>query len=139
MAFQQGPIRNFIGQGLIFPIELENGRGKIFTGFDLIRSSIKMILSWPYNQRFFLSQFGSKLEDVLEEPNDDILQNLVYTFISDALSTWEKRIELISVEMNRNDEDNSAGYSLFISLTYRIINSQIEDNFVFPFYRKIIY
>lgn len=137
MAFQQGPIRNFIGQGLIFPIELENGRGKLFTGFDLLRSSIKVILSWPYNQRFLLGQFGSRLEDVLEEPNDDVLHNLVYTFVTDAIATWEKRIELVNVELIRNDQRASS--SLSLSLTYRIINSQIEDNFVFPFYRKIIY
>lgn len=138
MPFEQGPVTNFIGQGLTFPIQLENGQGKIFSGFDLIRSSIRMILAWPMFERFLLGEFGSRVEDVLEESNDDILQNLVFSFITDAISSWEKRVELLGVEVERNEND-PLNASLQISLTYRIVNSQLIDNFVFPFYRKIIY
>jgi len=134
MPFEQQPIQNFIGTGLTFPIKLINGRGVLVTGFDLIKSSLYMILSWPFGNRYFLGEFGSRLEDLLEEPNDEVLKDLLETFIIDAITQWEKRVEVMSVDIT-----NSSPTSLNVNLTYRIINSQLVDNFVFPFYRQIIY
>lgn len=134
MAFQQQPIQNFIGSGLTFPIQLENGKGKLFTGFELVRSSLRMILAWPYGHRFLLGEFGSRIEELLEEPNDEILKNILETFIIDAISDWEKRVEVISVDI----QDKTAT-ELTVNLTYRIVNTQSVDNFIFPFYRQIIY
>src|SRR6478735_6022309 len=98
MPFQDVPIQNFIGSGLTFPIELDNGRGVIKTGFDLIRSSIRAIVMWPVGSRFYLAEFGSKLERLIEEPNDDILKQIIYTFIVDPINQWEKRIQLLSAQ-----------------------------------------
>jgi phage baseplate assembly protein W len=134
MPFQDKPIQNFIGSGLTFPIELNNGRGVIKTGFDLIRSSIRAIVMWPEGQRFYLAEFGSKLERLIEEPNDDVLKQIIYTFIVDPINQWEKRISLTQAEIVSVDDR-----SINISLTYRILNSQSEDSFIFPFYRKITY
>lgn len=132
MPFQDKPIQNFIGSGLTFPIELTNGRGVIKTGFDLIRSSIKVIVGWPEGRRFFLAEFGSRLERLVEEPNDDILKQIIYTFIVDPINFWEKRIALIDATIADVDDTR-----IEIHLRYRILNSQTEDSFIFPFYRKI--
>jgi phage baseplate assembly protein W len=134
MPFQDKPIQNFIGSGLTFPIELDNGRGVIKTGFDLIRSSIRSIIMWPEGQRFYLAEFGSKLEKLIEEPNDDILKQIIYTFIVDPINQWEKRIQLLNAQIEDIND-----HAIHIKLSYRILNSQSEDSFIFPFYRKIIY
>lgn len=135
MAFQPQPIENFIGKGLTFPIELSGGRGVIKSGFEVIRSSIRMILSWPYAQRFMLGEFGSRVEEMLEEPNDEISRQLIESFIKDALDTWEKRIQVLELGV----ENNSTEGTVMIKLRYSIVNSQLVDNFVFPFYRQIKY
>ena len=135
MAFQPQPIENFIGKGLTFPIELSGGRGVIKTGFDLIRQSVRTILSWPYGHRFMLGEFGSRIEELLEEPNDEVSRQLIESFIKDALSTWEKRIQVLELGV----ENNSTEGTVMIKLTYRIVNSQTVDNFIFPFYRQIKY
>lgn len=134
MPFQSKPIQDFIGSGLAFPIQLNRGKAVISTGFDLIRSSIRMILGWPVGTRFYLAEFGSKLEELLEEPNDDVLKQIMYTFVVDPITNWEKRITLVNVSIE--DVDLA---KVNLRITYRISNSQTTDTFVFPFYRNIVY
>src|SRR5690348_3206299 len=126
---------NIVGKGLVFPIELNStGSPVLKTGFDLINSSIKIILSWPFKHKIFLSEFGSRLAAILEEPNDDLLRGLVEHFTYEALLRWERRIEVLEVVAERRSPD-----SLDVLITYRIKNSGLEDTFVFPFYTKQIY
>lgn len=132
MPFQEKPIQDFIGSGLPFPIEIVNGRGVVKTGFELIRSSIRTIVGWPEGRRFFLAEFGSRIERLLEEPNDDVLKQIIYTFIVDPINQWEKRISLINASI-----EDITDHSVQIHLRYRILNSQSEDSFIFPFYRQI--
>jgi len=134
MGFNPQPVRDFIGNGLVFPIQLDNGRGVISSGFDLIRGSIKNILAFKYGTRFFLAEFGSRINDLLEEPNDEILQNLVKRFIIDAITQWEKRVSTVDSSIIMIDDT-----SIQVSISYQIRNSQTTDNFVYPFYRQIIY
>lgn len=123
----------FIGKSIVFPIQLENGKAKVETGVELIRRSIETILRWE-SPRFFLGEFRCRLTELLEEPNDTIVKSLVRHFILDSLKTFEKRIELLEVRVIDIDDK-----SINVSIYYRIISNQSEDNFIFPFYRKIKY
>jgi phage baseplate assembly protein W len=134
MPFQDKPLKDFIGSGISFPIQLNQGRAVLSSGFELIRSSIKMILGWPVGSRFYLAEFGSKLEELLEEPNDDILKQIIYTFVVDPITVWEKRVSLVDVSL-----EDVTSTKLNLRMTYRIVNSQTTDTFVFPFYRNIVY
>lgn len=134
MGFNPIPVRDFIGNGLIFPIQLKNGRGILGSGFDLIRASIKSILAFKVGTRFFLPEFGSRLEELIEEPNDEVLKNLVTTFIVDAITQWEKRVSQIDASVIRVDDSK-----IQVSITYQIKNSQSVDNFIYPFYKQLIY
>jgi len=122
-----------IGKGMVYPIILnDQGRPDLKTGITLIRSSILIILTWPLYTRYFLKAFGSRLYDLHDEPNDQLLKSLIKRFVVDALGNWERRINLIAVEITRESFD-----SVTIQLTYRIIDSQETDTFTFPFYREI--
>jgi len=125
--------QQLIGKGIVYPIILNGyGRPDYKTGITLIRSSILIILTWPLFSRYFLKTFGSKLFDLLDEPNDGILISLIDQFVIDALNTWEKRIILIAVDI-----ETTAFDKVSVQLTYRIIDTQQEDIFTFPFYREI--
>ena len=132
MTFDKKPLENFIGAGIVFPIELDKGKAVVKSGFELIRSSINLIIGWPYGSRFYLSEFGSRIEELLEEPNDEVLRMLINTFVIDSINQWEKRIFLTGADIV-----DVSPTKIKILLRYRIINSQTEDSFIYPFYRKI--
>ena len=132
MAFVRQQVNDFLGQGLTLPLRIENGRWPIDSGVKMIRESIKMILRWQIGTRPFLNEFGSNLERLLEEPNDDVLKQTIYAFTADALSKWEKRVEVLDCQIDR-PEFNSVN----CNITYKIITSQKTDTFVFPFYSQI--
>lgn len=128
-------VENYIGQGIVFPIELNTKGGiDVESGFKLINSSIKNILMWPTNHRIFLSEYGSILNMVIEEPNDFLLSSLVENFVFNTLNLWEKRIRIIETNIL-----SVSAEKLEVSLTYRLTKSNLEETFVFPFYRNIIY
>lgn len=135
MPFQPAVVQDFIGKGFTFPINLTNGKPNIDSGFDLIRASIKTILAFTIGERYMLGEFGSRLQELIEEPDDQILHNLINTFVVDAVTQWEKRVSTISTEIVSSDDIGLIN----ISITYRVINSNTPDNFIFPFYKEIIY
>jgi hypothetical protein len=121
----------YLGKGIVFPVQLTaQGLPVIAAGADLIKSSILMVLSTPTRQRIFLSEFGSRLEEILEEPNDDLLTGLAKHFIVDALIKWENRIEIIDVSIEKLQESQ-----LDIRMRYIIKTSNLEDVLTFPFYK----
>lgn len=134
MPFQPQQVANYIGNGLTFPFELQNGRGVIKSGYDLIRSSIRSILSFEIGRRFYLGEFGSRLNDMLEEPNDEVVHNMINVFVVDAITTWEKRIQSISTTIESIDYDK-----IQVRLVYRVVNAQNSDSFIYPFYKQIIH
>lgn len=132
MAFVKKEVENFLGKGFTLPLRLENGSVPLDSGIQLIRSSIQMVLSWVVGTRFFLCEFGSRIDDLLEEPNDNVLKHIAYTFIVEALEKWEKRITITKVDIERP----SFG-KLSLRITYQIITSQKTDTYTFPFYSVI--
>lgn len=135
MPFNPAVVQDFIGNGLTFPIQLTNGKANIDSGFNLIRASIKTILAYTIGTRYFLGEFGGRLEELLEEPDDEILHNLINTFVIDAVTTWEKRIQTISTSIQSVDEFGTVN----VKITYQVINSNTVDNFIYPFYTQIIF
>jgi phage baseplate assembly protein W len=125
----------FIGTGITFPLLVNtNGGINVVGGTELLKASIKTILYWPINQRFFNETFGSKLHAVLEEPNDNISKTLIRTFIFEVLNKWEKRIITKDVSILSSDYK-----TVNLEITYIIRSTRTEETMVFPFYKEIIY
>lgn len=120
----------YAGSGPSFPIVLDkNGSPIMDSGESLVLSSIKMILAWPRNQRIFLSNFGANIDSLIEEPNDQLLKGLIQHFVFDSLSTYEKRIKVLDVDVSRTDPPN-----IQIGIIYQLSNKNISEVFTFPFY-----
>ena len=126
----------FTGQGVVFPFTLESGGVRLTSGMDLIKSSIRVILYTTINSRYFLENFGSKLVDILEEPNNIVLEALIRRYVIDAITDWEKRIEPLEVKLTRSSNNISI---ININLVYRVRNTQVEETMVFPFYSNLHY
>lgn len=103
-----------------------------FTGSDTIRASVIHILGTHIGERVHLIDFGSRLQELVFEPDDDAFVTLAQTFINEALRRWEPRIDLLSTEVILKPTTNKAD----ILITYRIRGPvQQEDVLSFQFSR----
>lgn len=127
-------IEKFIGKGLVFPITLNgNGTPVLQTGFPLIESSLKNLLTWVFGTRFFLGEYGSRIETLISEPNDTLIQGIIKDLVSESIKKFETRIELLSSRVIQEDG------ALSLDISYRILNTQAVNSFIFPFYTKPTY
>ena len=126
-------INNVLGSGIIFPIEINSdGRPDFVNDIRIINASLATILNTPLNNRYFNETFGSRIHELLDEPNDSIANNLLRTFITEAIDKFEKRIKLVSITIVNYDS-----YKVNIQLVFRISNSQQEETLIFPYYKDL--
>lgn len=125
---------NFIGKGLTFPIKLVNGKPPIEGGVELLESSLRDILSWVLGTRFFLGEYGSKLEYLLQEPDDGVSAALLRYYSIAVIKAWEKRVEVTGVTVIKRTQG-----VMLIQLNYQITNTQITGAFIYPYYSNLIY
>lgn len=121
---------SYLGQGVAYPLTVESGSFKLATAKQLIKGSITMILTTPIGSRYFNPSFGSRLYELLFEPNDLVLAASLRDFTAEAISKWEKRIEIQDVSVI------TAVDAALILIVYRIKNSNELDSFVYPFVRR---
>lgn len=71
---------------------------------DVIKTSIEMIMFTRANERVMVPEFGSDVESMLFEPNDEFLAIMLRGAIEEAINTWEPRAQLgpIEIEMEAN-------------------------------------
>ena len=101
-----------------------------------IHESIWQILSTRPGERFFLPEFGSRLPELVFQPNDVVFRALARQYIVDAIKRWEKRVVIEGVEFSEDPLVTDRNMAL-IKLTYRIINTQVRGNLVYPFAREV--
>lgn len=92
------------------------------------------ILSWPQRQRFFNEDYGSRINEMVEEPSDAISKSLIRRFIIESLDKWEKRVELLSINI-----ENHTTEVYNIHINYQVRKTKQEDTFIFPFYKYLKY
>lgn len=127
----------FLGSGLAFPLLLDDsGKVVVSKGIDLIRSSIYNIINWPYKHRFFLEEYGCRVEELLEEPNDNVSFNLARRYLTDALNDWEKRISIVPSDII---VERTSDKAVYLKLKYTIVSTKKEETFIYPFYKQINY
>lgn len=123
----------YLGTAMRKPVALINGAGMVVSGSIVIEQSIIDILSTPKNSRFFLREYGSRLHELLYEPNDDILHSMMRLFIFEAIRDWEGRAKFINVEFDTD------GAKTDCQIWYRELSSNEIKSFIYPFYRELIH
>lgn len=126
-------INQYLGSGIKHPLALNRGRIAVSTGAELIEQSIMIILETPRGQRFMLPEFGSRLSELLFEPNDEVLADMLSYFIHEALGDWEKRIKVLGVKVSMDGDLTNC------NISYKILQSNEIESFIYPFYRKLKY
>lgn len=126
-------IKQYLGTGIKHPLALSRGSIVVARDVDLVQQSITIILETPKGQRFFLPEFGSRLSELLFEPNDSVLADMLSYFIYEALGDWEKRIKVLGVKVNTDTAVATC------NISYKILQSNEIESFIYPFYRKLKY
>lgn len=96
-----------IGVGAIFPIELkENDQGQtgwypVYGDSKLIEENIKALLLYEIGQRLRQEDFGTRLIEVLEEPNTSALSFLIREYLMQALNKYESRVQVTKISSIR--------------------------------------
>ena len=116
-----------IGIGAIFPIELEeNDQGQTgwYPGYGdskLIEENIKALLLYEIGQRLRQEDFGTRLIEVLEEPNTSALSFLIREYIMQALNKYESRVLITKISSTRLNQ------KLHILLEFKIIELNLDS------------
>jgi len=86
----------------------------------IARSIRNLVLTYP-GERFFNENLGSKVSRSLFENIDDISASVIKDEIENTIENYEPRVELISVDVAPNYENNEFN----VTITYRIVGINV--------------
>ncbi len=137
---REEPGLDFLGKGLRFPFAFQrrSGGAQISTATSSnhahIHESIRQILGTRKGERLMRPDFGTRLHELVFEPNDSLLYGLLRHEVIEALEEWEPRVIITDVSCAADGAD---GHMVLVRIDYRLISSQVEGNLVYPFYREL--
>jgi phage baseplate assembly protein W len=125
-------VADFLGRGWAFPVTVD-GAGRIaMTGADeLVRQSIRSILSTSPGERVMRPGFGCGLQDLVFAVNDDATADEVASAVREALALWEPRIDVLDVYAAA---DPAVAELLLVEINYAVRATNSRFNLVYPFY-----
>lgn len=94
---------------------MDRDTGKLIEGRDHIVQSIKIILSTPINTRVMRPEFGSAVPNLISAPMTDANRLRLYAAATEAINTWEPRIEITNISVI----DQSADGDIYIRIEGR--------------------
>ena len=121
-----------IGSGLAFPLQVDR-RGGIALARDEqdIDQAIQLILGTAPGERPMRPEFGCGVHDFVFDTIDAGTVGRMEEAIRSALSRWEPRIEVRSVEF---DVSHAANGVLAIDIGFTVRATNTDRNLVYPFY-----
>ncbi len=133
---------DFLGKGLKYPFQFQSVSGGTEVSaatsreHEHIRESILQILGTRPGERFMNPEFGSRLNDLLFEQNDEVLKGLIRHYVIDAINRWEKRAVITGVSFDQPTL-NTYRNELLVRIAYRVIRNQVDGNLVYSFPRGL--
>jgi len=129
--------KDFLGSGWKFPI-VPDGLGQL--GYNRedenVEQSLRILLLTIQGERVMRPDFGTAVQRYLFAPGSTQYLRLLETAITDAVRDWEPRVDLVEVSAEMSPEDASDTTAI-VSISYRVRQSNTQQNLVFPFYLGI--
>ena len=63
--------------------------------------------------------FGSRIHDLVFEPNDTVLHGLIRYYVIDAIKKWEKRVIVADVTIDTSP-DKTDKKTLLVNIVYQL-------------------
>jgi phage baseplate assembly protein W len=86
-----------------FRIDADTGRVSQASGEDKLRQNLHVVLGTRQGERPMVRDFGTRLQALVHDPNDEVLGNLVRDEIQTALLRWEPRVLVTGVEVRQHE------------------------------------
>ena len=124
------PGRDFLGRRWRFPLR-PDGRGRMAFAADeeKIEESIWLILSTARGERVMMPEFGCGLQELVFEPNSDLVRGAIAIEVQESLTQWEPRIDVVDVTVDAPEPN-----LMLIRVDYRVRSANTVHNLVYPFY-----
>jgi phage baseplate assembly protein W len=124
--------RAILGKGFAFPFAFDADTGGVAQseGLPHVSESLEQIIGTVVGERLYARGFGSRTQTVLFEPTDPALVTLLEHYIQESAIKFEPRVEVLELSITIPGNRNM----LLVSLTYRVIQTNVVDNLVYPFY-----
>jgi len=123
--------RPHLGRGWAFPVRPEGGALRYAAEEADIEQAIGIILETARRERLMEPAFGSTLRDRVFDSNSVALERRVEREVTEALQTWEPRIDVERVTAHAAAQQPNV---LLIEIDYVVRRSNSSFNLVFPFY-----
>jgi len=113
------------GRGIGFPPRIgADGRLAWSEGETNVREAIEIILMTEPGERLRLPEFGAGLKRFLFEPNTVTTRHQIQETISRALTEWEPRIQVESVDVQPDPANMEAAVA---TITYKLVATQARE------------
>ena len=117
-----------VGNGMTYPIVLGTNSDKktgwypVLGSTKLITDNLNSLLQYSIGERFRQEDFGTRLWECIEEPNTQAQAFLINTFLKEAISLYEDRINYKEAIISRS------GNKLHIEMHYILKQSNEEKS-----------
>jgi hypothetical protein len=93
-----------------------------YTTEDQALSNFKNLLMTRYGERYMQPKFGTKIHDMVFEPNTELIREELQASIEDAIKFWLPYIELRQIDVI----PDVANYAISVRIRFTIMNSEAE-------------
>ena len=122
---------DFLGRGWSFPVGVDAaGDVALAEGETDIEQAIRIVLSTTPGERIMRPEFGCGIHAYVFSTVDTTTLTLIEEEVLDALTRWEPRITVRSVDASVSD---AATGRLTVEIDYRVRRTNVEGNLVYPF------
>lgn len=97
------------------------------TGIEAINGSIENIFGTSFGERWFLPNFGSRLQSLLFRLINENTADLILNELNDAISKWEPRVRVSLQESYVIPYPDEGMYHVLI--VYYIVNIDVRGEF----------
>lgn len=117
-----------VGNGMVYPIVLgtnsehKTGWYPVIGDTKLISDNLNALLQYTIGERFRQEDFGTRLWECIEEPNTQAQAFLINTFLKEAISLYDDRINYKESIISRS------GNKLHIEMHYILKQSNEEKS-----------
>ena len=113
-----------LGRGISFPPRVgADGRIPWSEGEPNVREAIQVVLLTDPGERLRLPTFGGGLSRYLFEPNTTATRHQIAEMVRRAVSDWEPRITVESVDVDPDPVDPESAVA---TVAYRLVATQAE-------------
>ena len=119
---------NDYAYGITLPIQIGNTAfNQSFTSFEQAKTNIKNVLLTKKLERVMNPDFGSGLQELLFQMNDEILLSDVDSVIRESVERWLPYVSIDSIDINSSNELKDLN-KLEVSIGFRVSNNPNLDN-----------